>query len=142
MAIFSNMDVLREVYDNSHFLMFLAASSIVTYLLVLIYRQAFSTDIPHIPGLPEPSGARPFYGHLNVLGCDHPSKFEEWSVKNNWPVIQAKFGTRRVVVLNTFQAAQEFIVKNATATIDRPLFWTFHKILSTTQGRPDRASYA
>lgn len=129
------MDFLFLSHSNATIGGLIIISIILTYLLVLLYRQAYSTDIPYIPGLPEPSGAQPFYGHLKLLGDDHPSKFQEWSTQNRWPVIQAKFGTRRVVVLNTFQAAQEFIVKNATATIDRPIFWTFHKILSSTQGR-------
>ena len=29
----------------------------------------------------------------------------------------------------------EWIVKNATATIDRPLFYTFHNVVSTSQGQ-------
>lgn len=110
------------------------SSALVISLLIYLYNQAYGTDIPHISGIPEAPGAVPFYGHLKVLGDDHPTQFEQWGIENDWPVIQARFGTRRVLVLNTFQAAQHFIVKNATATIDRPLFWTFHKILSSTQG--------
>jgi phenylacetate 2-hydroxylase len=106
----------------------------VATIALYLYRQAFSTDIPFIRGIPEAPGAVPFFGHLKVLGDDQPTKFEEWAVRHDWPVIQAKFGTRRVLVLNTFEAARHFIVKNATATIDRPIFWTFHQVLSKTQG--------
>ncbi|EXJ91444.1 hypothetical protein A1O1_04556 [Capronia coronata CBS 617.96] len=99
-----------------------------------IYRQAFCTDVPRIPGIPEAPGAVPFFGHLKVLGQDHASKLQEWAVKNEWPVFQARLGNRRILVLNTFSAAQDFMVKHASATIDRPLFHTFHSVLSTTQG--------
>lgn len=108
---------------------------LAVFVAICLYRQAFSTDIPKISGIPEPSGAVPFYGHLKVLGDDHPTKFEQWGNENNWPIIQAKFGSRRVVVLNSFEAAREWTVKNAASTIDRPLFYTFHSVLSTTQGQ-------
>lgn len=113
---------------------YVAGTVIISGILVYVYRQAFSTDIPYIRGIPEAPGAVPFLGHLKILEADQPTKFEQWGVQNDWPVIQAKFGMQRVLVLNTFQAARHFIVKNATATIDRPTFWTFHKVLSTTQG--------
>lgn len=103
-------------------------------LLYLLYTAAYGTDIPHIRGIPEPSGAVPFYGHIKALGDDHPSALQAWSVRNGWPLLQAKLGNRRIVVLNTFEAAQHFIQKNASATIDRPIFWTFHKMVSNTQG--------
>ncbi|KAH7025496.1 phenylacetate 2-hydroxylase [Macrophomina phaseolina] len=104
------------------------------FLLYFIYVAAYGTDIPHIRGIPEPAGAVPFYGHIKALGEDHPSTLQEWSVKNGWPLLQAKLGNRRIIVLNTFEAAQHFIQKNASATIDRPIFWTFHKMVSNTQG--------
>ncbi|KAL2412759.1 Phenylacetate 2-hydroxylase [Exophiala dermatitidis] len=99
-----------------------------------LYQQAFGTDVAKIWGIPEPAGAVPVYGHLKALGSDHASKLQQWSRENNWPVFQARLGNRRIIVLNTFEAAQDFIVKNASATIDRPLFYTFHSILSKTQG--------
>ncbi|KAI1245644.1 hypothetical protein MGN70_012536 [Eutypa lata] len=95
---------------------------------------AFLTDIAPIKGIPEAPGSVPFFGHLQVLGLDHPSKFEEWGTENNWPIVQARLGRRRVLVLNGFKEAQEWIVKNASATIDRPLFYTFHTIISKSQG--------
>ncbi|KAH8892121.1 phenylacetate 2-hydroxylase [Thozetella sp. PMI_491] len=99
-----------------------------------LFTQAFLTKIPPIKGIPEAPGAVPFFGHLKALGSDHASKFQQWGVKHNWQVLQARLGRRRVLVLNGFREAQEWIVKNATATIDRPLFYTFHKVVSTSQG--------
>lgn len=85
-------------------------------------KQAFCTDIPFIKGIPEAPGAIPFYGHLKKLGNDHPTHFQNWALENQWPVFQAKLGNRRIVVLNTFAAAQEWMLKNASATVDRPFF--------------------
>jgi phenylacetate 2-hydroxylase len=106
----------------------------IAILCFWIYQQAYGTDVPFIKGIPEAPGSVPFFGHLKALGNDHPSKLQEWGVTRDWPVFQVKFGNRRFLVLNTFEAAQDFMVKNANATIDRPLFYTFHSILSTTQG--------
>ncbi|KAK8162664.1 phenylacetate 2-hydroxylase [Phyllosticta citrichinensis] len=100
----------------------------------LIFQAAFATDVPHIKGIPEPANAVPFYGHVKSLGDDHPTTLQNFSVNNGWPLVQVKFGNRRVIVLNTFEAAQHFIIRNSSATIDRPLFWTFHKFVSNTQG--------
>lgn len=37
-------------------------------------------------------------------------------------------------MLNDFHSAQEFLVKNQSATLDRPRFYTFHGVLSKTSG--------
>jgi phenylacetate 2-hydroxylase len=99
-----------------------------------LYNIAYATDVPKVKGIPELPNAIPFYGHLKALGDDHPTAFQEYSTKNNYEVVQAKLGNRRILVVNSFKAAQEFMVKNASATIDRPLFYTFHGIVSKTQG--------
>ncbi|EPE34768.1 Cytochrome P450 [Glarea lozoyensis ATCC 20868] len=99
-----------------------------------LYKLAYFTDIPKLANIPEISGAIPFYGHLKVLGDDHASAFEDFGTKNVAPIVQAKLGNRRIVVLNSFEVAQEWIVKNASATIDRPLFYTFHGVISQSQG--------
>ncbi|KAI1610581.1 phenylacetate 2-hydroxylase [Exophiala viscosa] len=99
-----------------------------------LYRQAYGTDVPKIRGLPEAPGAVPFYGHLKALGDDHPTVFEKWGKQFNWPVMQARMGAKRVIVLNSYEAAQDWMVRNASATIDRPLFYTFANVVSTSQG--------
>lgn len=119
----------------SHKPLLLTSLGVLLILIVAyLYTQAFLTDIAPIKGIPEAPGSVPFFGHLQVLGLDHPSKFEEWGTENNWPIVQARLGRRRVLVLNGFKEAQEWIVKNASATIDRPLFYTFHTIISKSQG--------
>ncbi|KAL2822238.1 cytochrome P450 [Aspergillus cavernicola] len=110
---------------------------IATPLLYIVYwllNTAFWTDIPKLKGIPELPNSVPLFGHLKALGADHASAFQEAYTKHHHEVVQAKLGTRRVLVLNSFEAAQEFMVKNASATIDRPLFYTFHGIVSKTQG--------
>ncbi|KAL1640010.1 hypothetical protein SLS58_007436 [Diplodia intermedia] len=103
------------------------------YTLYTLYTHAYTTDVPHIAGIPEPPGAVAFYGHLRALGGDHPTRFQRWAVENGWGVLQARLGRRRVLVLNTFAAAEGFMRKNAGATVDRPVFETFHGVVSGSQ---------
>lgn len=126
-------DVGNEIHSSV--VLRLSVLLLVIFACRWLYQQAFGTDIGKIAGIPEAAGAVPFYGHLKALGRDHASKLQQWATMNKWPVFQARLGNRRIIVLNTFEAAQDFIVRNASATIDRPLFHTFHSILSTTQGK-------
>ncbi|KAH9884071.1 phenylacetate 2-hydroxylase [Xylariomycetidae sp. FL2044] len=125
---------VKDFISHHHTSLTVFGACLTLIVVGYLYAQAFLTDIPRIKGIPEAPGSKPFYGHLEILGLDHPSKFEEWGIENNWPVLQARLGRRRIVVLNGFREAQEWIVKNATATIDRPLFYTFHNVLSKSQG--------
>ncbi|KAJ9645600.1 hypothetical protein H2204_001181 [Knufia peltigerae] len=124
----------EDVPTHPKFVFVLGFLAILILFCRWMYQQAYGTDVDKIAGIPEPSGTLPFYGHLKALGNDHASKFQQWAIENDWPVFQARLGNRRIIVLNSFDAAQDFIVKNAGATIDRPLFYTFHSVLSKTQG--------
>ncbi|RDL41626.1 Cytochrome P450 [Venustampulla echinocandica] len=113
---------------------YVAGIVLLTSLFIWIYNHAFGTDLPKLAGIPELPGSKPFYGHLKVLGNDHASAFQKYGEEQKADIVQARLGNRRIVVLNSFEAAQDWFVRNASATIDRPLFYTFHGILSTSQG--------
>jgi len=130
------MSLINTLQDGNVQYGLLAASAVG--LAYWLYKLAYGTDIGFIKGIPEIPGSIPFYGDLKTLGGDHATAFEEFGVKNNWPVLQAKLGNRRILVVNSFDAAQEWMVKNATATISRPWFYTFHGLLSITQGNPNK----
>ncbi|KIV78237.1 hypothetical protein PV11_09973 [Exophiala sideris] len=100
--------------------------------LVLIYIWFFYVDIPKIKGIPELAGGELLAGHLYQLGEDHATTAEKWSSKYGWPVFQLRMGYRRAIMLNSFDSAYQFLVKNQSATIDRPWFYTFHGIVSAT----------
>jgi phenylacetate 2-hydroxylase len=107
----------------------------LSFFIFWLFKVAYGTDLPRIKGIPEIPHAVPFYGHLKFLGSDHPSAFQEFYREDNkCDVVQAKLGNRRILVVNSYEAAQDFFVKNASATIDRPLFYTFHNVVSKTQG--------
>jgi phenylacetate 2-hydroxylase len=103
-------------------------------LSVLVYLRFFYVDIPNIKGIPEVPGGEILAGHLYALGNDHATTAESWSSKYQWPVFQLRMGNRRAVVINSFEAAREWFVKNQASTLDRPSFYTFHGVISATSG--------
>ncbi|RFU28891.1 hypothetical protein B7463_g7448, partial [Scytalidium lignicola] len=102
--------------------------------LYLLYRWSVSTDIPYIKGIPEIPGAIPIVGHLLKLGDDHASVCEGWWKKSGDSVFQIRLGNTRAVVVNSFDDCRKMLVGNQSALIDRPKLYTFHGIISSTQG--------
>lgn len=95
---------------------------------------AFATDISHIKGLPEIPGAVPVFGHLLKLGEDHATSCEKWWRQYNHSVFQIKLGNTRAVVVNSFDDCKKMLLGNQNAVIDRPKLYTFHGVISSTQG--------
>lgn len=75
-----------------------------------------------------------------MLGQDHATTAEKWSQDYGWPVYQIRLGNRRVIFLNGFEVAREWLVTRQSQTIDRPSLYTFHNLVSKTSGRPERSS--
>ena len=73
-------------------------------------------------------------GHLQQLGSDHATACEGWWRKYGQSVFQIRLGNTRAVVVNSFEDAKRMLVGNQTAVIDRPTLYTFHGVISTTQG--------
>ncbi|KAL4791874.1 cytochrome P450 [Aspergillus venezuelensis] len=104
----------------------------ITSLCALVYLYLYYVDYPTLAGIPSIPGGSFLAGHLYLLGADHASTAEKWSKENGWPVFQLRMGRRRAVILNSFEAAREWMVKNQGALVDRPWFYTFHGIVSKT----------
>jgi hypothetical protein len=115
-------------------------STIVLSVALFVYLRYFYVDFAAIRGIPEIPAASLLYGHLYQLGNDHATTAQKWAEKYGWPIFQVRFGNRRVVVLNGFEVAREWIVTNQASTVDRPLFYTFHGIVSKTSGELARKS--
>ncbi|KAJ9150922.1 Amino acid permease [Pleurostoma richardsiae] len=97
-----------------------------------LYLRFFYVDIGSIQGIPEVPGASLLHGHIYQLGNDHSTTLQQWAKQYEWPIFQIRLGNRRVVVLNGFDVARDWIVANQAHTIDRPLFYTFHGVVSKT----------
>lgn len=124
--------VLESTPPLAHLTLAIAAaiSLISLFYLVFLY-----VDYEKIKGIPEIPGGTLLAGHLYKLGNDHASTAEAWSAEYGWPVFQIRMGYRRAIVINSFDAAREWLVKNQYATIDRPWFHTFHGVISKTSGK-------
>ncbi|KAF2189837.1 cytochrome P450 [Zopfia rhizophila CBS 207.26] len=112
---------------------FLAAVCILG-LLLFLYKLTTHTDIPYIKNLPEIPYALPITGHLLALGDDHATVCEKWWRKYGHSVFQIRLGNTRAVVVNSFADCKNILVSNSQALIDRPTLYTFHGVISSTQG--------
>jgi len=93
-----------------------------------------ATDVPYIKGIPEIPGALPITGHLLELGDDHASVCEAWWRKYKQSIFQIRLGNTRAVVVNSFTDCKRMLIGHQSAVIDRPTLYTFHGIISSTQG--------
>ncbi|KAJ4118874.1 hypothetical protein NW768_010612 [Fusarium equiseti] len=100
--------------------------------LLFLYRLANSTDKPKIKGIPEIPGV-PIFGNLFQLGTDHARVAQKWVAKYG-PVFQTRLGNKRVVYVNSYDAVKHFWITHQSALISRPMFHTFHSVVSTSQG--------
>ncbi|OAK99049.1 cytochrome P450 [Phaeosphaeriaceae sp. SRC1lsM3a] len=92
------------------------------------------TDIPYIKGIPEIPGAFPITGHLLQLGDDHATVCERWWRKYGHSVFQIRLGNTRAVIVSSFEDCKKILVSNSQGLIDRPKLFTFHGLISSTQG--------
>ncbi|GME26757.1 hypothetical protein GTA08_BOTSDO13842 [Neofusicoccum parvum] len=108
------------------------AVSVVLALLVLLAKWASRTDIPKIKGLPELPGV-PLFGSLFLLGKHHARNCAKLREKYG-DVFQVRLGNRRIVYANSFESVRDLWIRNQSALVSRPTFWTFHNVVSETQG--------
>lgn len=88
---------------------------------------------PLIPGIPEMKGY-PILGCIVQLHLNPALKCMQWSLQNKTPVFQVRFGRKRVIVVNSFEDVTFFWVKSSRANNSRPTSYTFHTIVSLSQG--------
>lgn len=111
------------------FLLWIILPGIVIWFLL---KYLNSTDIPKIKGLPEPFGW-PIFGNLFQLGENHALALLTLSEKFG-SVFQIRLGNRRIVVANSYDSIREIWIKNQSSLISRPMLYTFHNVVSSSQG--------
>lgn len=106
----------------------------VAIVAVIYYLTKFlsRTDIPKIKNLPELPGI-PIFGSLFLLGKYHARNCAKLADKYG-PVFQVRLGNRRIIYANSFNSVKEIWIGNQSALMSRPRFWTFHDVVSQTQG--------
>jgi len=100
----------------------------LTYLLVTEFqrKQARIASFDGPPGLP-------VIGNIGDIKYNAAEKYREWS-KTYGDVYQIQLGNVPVLVVNSAKAARVLFGQNAQALSSRPVFYTFHKVLSNTAG--------
>ncbi|KAI7277394.1 phenylacetate 2-hydroxylase [Hortaea werneckii] len=92
------------------------------------------TSPSKISGIYEIPGALPIVGHLLHLGDDHASVCEKWWRTYKHSVFEIRLGNTRAVVINSFEDCKRMLLGHQSASIDRPTLYTFHGVISSTQG--------
>ncbi|KAH7061914.1 cytochrome P450 [Paraphoma chrysanthemicola] len=75
----------------------------------------------------------PVVGNIPDIKYNAAEKYREWSKKFG-AVYQIQLGNEPVIVVNSADAARKIFGGNSQALSSRPVFWTFHKVLSNTAG--------
>ncbi|KAL4807900.1 cytochrome P450 [Aspergillus unguis] len=107
---------------------------LIPLALYLFYKTTISTDIPPIANLPTIPNSIPLFGHLLALGTDHATACEKWWHESGHSVFQLNLGNTRAVIVNSFQDCRRMLLSHQNALIDRPKLYTFHGVISSTQG--------
>lgn len=103
---------------------------ILFVLLFLDFYFELWCDQRPIQGIPCIQGGLPIVGNLFQQGPSATMTYWRWGPE----VFQLRLGTKRVVVANSFDAIHHLWQTNWLANISRPTLYTFHKIMSTSQG--------
>src|SRR3984885_7484646 len=90
------------------------------------------TDHPKVKNLPEIPGV-PLFGNLLQFG-EHHAKVAARLAKKYGPVFQVRLGNRRIIFANTFESVKHLWITSQSALISRPMLYTFHTVVSSSQG--------
>ncbi|KAL1651888.1 hypothetical protein SLS58_000011 [Diplodia intermedia] len=104
----------------------------VLLLLAYVISQEVVRLRAQIPGFAGPTGL-PIVGNIHQIRVNAAEQYRLWSKKFG-PVYQIQLGNVPVLVVNSAAAARELFGKNSQALSSRPVFHTFHKVVSNTAG--------
>jgi len=113
----------------AHLLWILPLSFLGVWLLFDYLGISSPTRIKGIPFVP----GYPITGSLLQVLSNPAQRYLEWSAKYG-DVFQMRLGTRMVVVANSYDSVRELWIKNRDSNNSRPILYTFHSVVSKTQG--------
>lgn len=106
-------------------LVFLALTGFNYVIITELYRR--KVRLPKIPGPP----GLPIVGNFYQLGPDPAETLHQWGKRYGNGVYQIMLGTMPVVVFDSMQAARDVFIGQGGSLIDKPVFYTFHSVLSS-----------
>lgn len=127
---FSLQQFVIVVYENYHLVKILNGVLIALIVWISLYPKHKDTEILGIVKIPE----YPVVGNLFQI-LNNPSRvFMKWAVQYNAQVFQIRMGIINAVVVNSYQDVYCLWIKHSYANNSRPVLYTFHDIISATQG--------
>lgn len=106
------------------------ASLILIYIVLDISGVVSPSQIPGIFSVPE----YPIFGNILQVWNNPALVFINWSQKFKISIFQIRLGNRRIVVVNSYEDIKNLWEKHSTANNSRPITFTFHDIVSISQG--------
>ncbi|KAF2103584.1 cytochrome P450 [Rhizodiscina lignyota] len=85
-----------------------------------------------VPGFKGPPGL-PVIGNLEAVRVNAAEQYRKWA-KTYGDVYQIQLGNIPVIVVNSAESARKIFGNNSQSLSSRPVFYTFHKVLSNTAG--------
>lgn len=138
-----NNPVDDELFMNSFFNFSYTRIIIILFtclilLVILFYNRLCIFDRntnnqPLIKNLPQIPGWPLFGNLLQLRGKTHAFTYAKWADQYG-SVFQIRLGCKRLVIVNSYKAAKELWVNHKMANASRPVSYTFHKVVSSTQG--------
>jgi 3-hydroxyphenylacetate 6-hydroxylase len=122
-----NSPLLQNVTPSSLLVLtigFILISAVGYVVITEVYRSKIR--LPRIPG---PTGL-PIVGNLYQLNPDPAETLHQWG-KIYGGCYQIMLGTTPVVVFDSMQAARDVFIGQGHSLIDKPVFYTFHSVLSS-----------
>ncbi|KAF2240058.1 putative cytochrome P450 phenylacetate hydroxylase [Viridothelium virens] len=100
-------------------------------LAYLLYNEyvRYRARLPSFPGPP----SWPLVGHIPHIRSNAAETYRQWS-RRYGAVYQIQLGNVPVLVVNSAAAARTIFGGQSAALASRPVFYTFHKVLSNTAG--------
>lgn len=106
-------------------LVFALIVSLAYVVITELYRR--NVRLASVPG---PRGL-PIVGNFYQLGRDPAETLHIWGQQYRNGIFQIMLGNMPVVVFNSMQAARDVFIGQGHSLIDKPVFYTFHSVLSS-----------
>ncbi|KAI9737900.1 MAG: hypothetical protein M1834_009270 [Cirrosporium novae-zelandiae] len=120
--------ILSSTNWEPAFILLTIPASLLVYLII----NEFIRHLARIPNFPGPRGL-PVIGNIHQIRANAAERYRMWAGTYG-DVFQIQLGNVPVIVVNSAAAAKVIFGQNSSSLSSRPVFYTFHKVLSNTAG--------
>ncbi|KAG2731284.1 hypothetical protein G9P44_005700 [Scheffersomyces stipitis] len=119
--------ILGEWTTTVFYVLVLFIAGSISYCLWEYSHDNYISGVFKIPGYP-------IVGNLFQVINNPAQVFMKWSEVFNVSLFQIRFGSRSVVVVNSFEDVTRLWIKYSCSNNSRPVSYTFHQVVSSTRG--------